>query len=241
MERLQLLPRRGSAAPQPAAQRRIGHQSPSQHHRPHLGVLAAEVLHLRRGEQVAVIHRRLPPPRQCQLEGVTVHRPAVELLLHPRVDDELRHGVFPVDGQQPLPLRRIVLPDAGLDRHPHVRQRRVDLLQTPIQLLRIGQQPCPLALGGDGAGGTSQIEVDLPNPHGVQLPRRPHEVVPAVGQQLGHRVRLPLRHLIQFLLLECQVPVGRQERRKILVHTAEYLPLGPAPDVGGQPLHGRGV
>ena len=241
MERRQLLAGGGSAAPQLPSQRRVGDKPPAHHHRLHLRVLTAERGHIRRREQVAVVHRRLLPPCQRRVKGVPVHRPPVELLLHTGVDDQLRDRVLLIDIQQPLPLRRVAPPDAGLDRHPHVRQRREYLVQTPLQLLRIGQQPRPFVLGGDGPGGASQIEVHLPVSHGVQLPGRPHEIFAPVGQQLGHRVPLPLRHLVQLLPLERQVPVGGQERREVLVHPAEDLPLGPAPDAGGQPLHGRGV
>ena len=241
VERRQLLPGGRGAAPQTPAQRRIGYQTPAYHHRIHLRILAAECRHIRRREQVAVVHRHILSLCQRRVEGVPVYRAPIEFLLQPRVDDQLRDGIPGVDVQQPRPLRRIVLSDAGLDGHPHLRQRPEDLVQTPLQLLRIGQQPRPLVLGGDSAGGTAQIEIDLPVSHGVQLPGRPHKVVAPVGQQLRHGVPLPLRHLVQLLALEGQVAVGGEKRREILVHAAEHLPLGAAPDIAGQPLHGRGV
>ena len=56
-------------------------------------------------------------------------------------------------------------------------------------------------------------------------------MVSPVGQQLGYGVRLAL-YLVQLLLLEAQVGVGRQKRREILVRAAEQHPVRLPPPAG---------
>ena len=167
-------------------------------------------------------------------------RALVELLLHPGMDDQLRDGVLFVQRQQGVPLRRVAPADAGLDGHPQVRQAVEYLAEAAVQLLRVGQQPRALVLGRYRSGGAAQVEVHLPVAPFVQLPGGPKEVVAPVGQQLGHGVRLAL-YLIQLLLLEAQIGVGRQERGEVFVRAAEQLPVDLPPPAGGQALHGRGV
>ena len=156
------------------------------------------------------------------------------------MDDQLRDGVLFVQRQQGVPLRRVVLADTGLDGHPQIRQALKYLAEAAVQLLRVGQQPRALVLGRYRSGGAAQVEVHLPVSPFVQFPGGPEEVIAPVGQQLGHGVRFAL-YLIQLLLLEAQIGVGRQERGEVFVRAAEQLPVDLPPPAGGQALHRRGV
>ena len=91
-----------------------------------------ECRHIRRREQVAVVHQPPRIYRQRPVKGVPMHRALIELLLDPGVYDQLVDGVVAVQRQQRFPLLRIVLSDAGLDGHPHIRQTVKYLVQTPL-------------------------------------------------------------------------------------------------------------
>ncbi|CAN4033315.1 Tripartite tricarboxylate transporter TctB family, partial [Dysosmobacter welbionis] len=141
-------------------------------------------------------------------EPVPVHGPLVELLLHPGVDGEAGDGITVVNVQQPLELLRLLHPQPGLDGHRQLHGGEY-LVKEPLQLLRLCQKARTLALGGDGARGTAQVQIHLRIAHVCHDLRRPQKVRCPAGHHLGHhrkpcvgrRVQLPLIPLGQDMLI----------------------------------------
>ena len=167
----------------------------------------------------------------------------VELLLYPGVNNQFREGELVVDGQQPSPLLRGFLADTGLDGHRHPGgQAGENIRQQPLQLIGIAEHTGALALGGDGAAGAAQIEVDLRIAHVRHLPGGPQEMVGAVGEDLGdHGQALVVHQLIEFLGLELIGGVGGHKGGKIAVGTAEKIGVDGAPEIVGHALQRGGI
>ena len=114
-------------------------------------------------------------------------------------------------------------------------------LQQVVQFLRPPQHPGPLPLGGDGAGGAAQVQVDLPVAHPGQLTCRPEKVRPAPGEQLGHRIQVPVllrQDVPQLPAGEHVVLAGGEKGHEIPVHPREEPAVGPAEQGSCDPLHG---
>ena len=174
------------------------------------------------------------------MAGNSSGRAAVQGLPHPGVDNELGDGILVVDVQDGPELLRVLDTQTGLDRDGSGGGGE-DVLQQVVQFLRPPQHPGPLPLGGDGAGGAAQVQVDLPVAHPGQLTCRPEKVRPAPGEQLGHHIQVPVllrQDVPQLPAGEHVVLAGGEKGHEIPVHPREEPAVGPAEQGSCDPLHG---
>ena len=177
---------------------------------------------------------------QGRLEGVPVGLPPVELAHHPGVDDQPGQGVAVVDFEDGAELLRPLHPNAGLDRDGPARLGEHGV-QKAVQSVQVPQHPGPLALGGDGAGGAPEIQVDLGVAHLPQHPDHPGGAAAVLAQQLGDDrcAGVGRGGQLGHFLFDGDTVLGRgEEGRVIPVRPAEPALVGLPPDPVGQPLHG---
>ena len=232
----QLLAGGGAAAPDAAEKGRVGGKTPAHHHRaaPGEGGVGG-------GGDVAVIHQGEAGGPEGGEKHVTVGGAGIEFLLDAGVDGELVEGVFFIHRQQLGPLHGVIAADAGLDGDGHMGQGGEDFRQHPVQLPGVGEEAGALMLGHHRAAGTAQVEVHLMKAHFLQLTGGPDEILRAVGEELGHQIRLAGGDLPQLFGLEGQIGVGGEKGGVVAVRAAEDAAVGGAPDGGGDALQGGGV
>ena len=140
-------------------------------------------------------------------------------------------------------LLRFPQPQAGLHRYAHLCGGK-NLLQEAVQLRRLPQKARPFSFGRHGAGGTAEIQIDLPVTHLLQLARRPQEVLRAPRQELRHGVQ-PLvvlrRNLPQIFFCENMVVAGGQKRHEVFVRLFKIAAVGLSVKIAGHALHRGGI
>ena len=200
--------------------------------------------HLRHRPELAVIAEGQTAVRQGLGEGGLMDGLLIEVLLHPGMDGQLRDGVAVVDGQDPGEL--VLLPEAqaGLDGDGDGEVGGKDRLKEAVQLIGLRQEAGALSFRHHSAGGAAQVQVHLGIAQVREIFRRPEEVLRPAGHELRHHEDAPVGGGIQIPpvpLRNALILGGGEEGGVVFLHPAEHLLMEPAPEPGGDALHGGGV
>ena len=98
------------------------------------------------------------------MEHVPVDGAPVFFLLHPRMNRQTGDGIAIVDFHQTGEFRRVLDSQPGLDGYRQMNLGEY-FIKKAVQPVGVCQKSGALALGGDGAGGAAQVQIDLSIAH----------------------------------------------------------------------------
>ena len=229
---------RRSAAPEPPSERRIRQHAAPGHHTVRLRMIFPEPLVIFRCKDIPVVAHRIHTLVKGPVKRIDMGCIFIEFPLHPRMDDQFFHGIPVVDRQETFEFPGIIHAQPGLHRDADLTFIK-DLIQKPLQLLRISQEPGPPPFRHHGLRRTAQVQVHLAVAVFLKLLRCPEEILRPVCQDLRHRVHPPVVVRQDILLLPgAEMPhlVRFNKRHKILVKSAEALVNGASEDPAGNAL-----
>ena len=239
----QFLSRQGRTTPDLPCQRRVGNQTSAQHKALHRRELRLNTPGILCGENVAVVAHRYFGLLQSKAKGLQIGLALVKLPPQPGMDGQQADGIAVKNLHQPGEVVLILQSDAGFYRNLQVfpLQTLKNLVEKPIQHLRVCQHSGTLVLGHHRARGAAQIEIHLGVAQRHHIPCRPQKMLRPRRQQLGHggRTAVNLRaHLPDLLFAEHPVGGGCQKGGEIGVHPREPGPMCRPEHRAGHPLHG---
>ena len=160
------------------------------------------------------------------------------------MDYQLAQGKRSINIQKPciFTLRRDAEP--RLHRDTALGQSAERAGEEALELVGEGEEARALALGGDGAAGAAEVEVDLAVSALEQLAGGPDEVVRVPAEQLRDEPEpgvVRREQLADGARREDVLMRWGEEGREVFVDAAEDRRVRPPPGRAGDALHGRGI
>ena len=213
---------------------------PSADHNGVYGKSCPEAVRLGSGEDSAAAADRIHTVFHGIGKPVLPQRPVIEILPHPWVENEEPKRIPVENFQQPIKFLRLFQSQPGLNADGD-GGAGTDRVQKEIQAVGVRQHAAALSFGNHGAGGTPQVQVNLPVAQIRADLRRPEKVLRVFGHHLGNRQEI-------FLFRRGQLPglpggqaavLGGGEKGNIVSGDAGKVFVMQMPVDGiCQPLHG---
>ena len=216
----------------------IADKPATQHYRLHLGETGAYVGAIGGGEYVSVVAQGSFCAVSVFFKLFHPDRQLVEILLHAGMYGQLADGVLVVNFKYGIEFIGGDKPEAGLDGYVHIHNI-VYVRQHIVQLTQLAQKPRALTLGGYGAGGAAEVEIDLLVAHCFQLAGSPNEMLRVVSKYLRHGIDTLValgRYLVHIAGSKKMILSRGDKGHKVLVRAGEVFVMQQAEVAAGDTL-----
>ena len=219
-------------SPDLTPQRRIGQNSPACHDTVHVRLHLCKTIIILSSKNISVIAYRIPALCPGFRKHSYIRSIFIEILLYPRMNDQLLQWIFIIYLQEMMKLFRRFHPQSCLDRDADLAFFK-HLVQKSVQPVGLRKETGSSPLCHNGLGRTSQIKIDFFISILTEFICRPYKVLGSVRKNLRNRIHsfIVFRQYI-LLLSGTEVPhlIRPDKRHEIFVKSSETFMDGAAED-----------